>query len=152
MLDMIIEALDSSGQRGIVLSGWAGIGQGRRLPDHVLGIENVPHSWLFPRMAAVVHHGGAGTTGAGLRSGVPSIITPFTVDQPSWARRVAALGVGPTPIPCKALTAENLARAIHTAVTDRMIRQHAAELGARIQMENGLGETIALMRRYKLLP
>ena len=90
-LKLILKALELSHQRGILLSGWAGIGEERKLPEYAFGIESVPHSWLFPRMSAVVHHGGAGTTGAGLRAGVPSVVTPFVADQPNWARRIEAL-------------------------------------------------------------
>jgi sterol 3beta-glucosyltransferase len=79
------------------------------LPDDVCVIEAAPHEWLFPRMAAVVHHGGAGTTAEGLRAGRPTVICPTTMnDQLFWDRRVSELGVGPEPIPQKKLTAETL--------------------------------------------
>ncbi len=84
----ILEALSSAGQRGLLLTGWGGM-RPPSLPDTVFAIDSAPHSWLFPRMAAVVHHGGAGTTGAGLRAGAPSVIVPFIVDQPWWGRRVS---------------------------------------------------------------
>ena len=147
-LRLVVRALDLSGQRGVLLGGWAGIGKGRALPEHVFSAESVPHSWLFPRMAAVVHHGGAGTTGAGLRSGVPSILTPLLADQPSWARQVQNLGVGPAPLPFQRLTAERLAEAIGEAVTNPAMRKLAAELGGRIQAEDGLGRTSELFLRY----
>jgi sterol 3beta-glucosyltransferase len=147
-LHLVLRALDLSGQRGVLLGGWAGIGKERTLPEHVFSAESVPHSWLFPRMAAVVHHGGAGTTGAGLRSAVPSILTPFLADQPSWARQVHVLGVGPAPLPFQTLTAERLAGAIRKAVTNQAIRQRADELGRQIQAEDGLGQTIELFLRY----
>ncbi len=147
-LHLVLKALELSGQRGVLLSGWAGIGKGRALPSHVFSVESIPHSWLFPRMAAVVHHGGAGTTGAALRAGVPSILTPLAADQPSWARQVYALGVGPAPLPFQTLTAERLAGAIREAVTNAALRQRAAELGRRIQAEDGLGRTIELFSQY----
>lgn len=147
-LDLVLKALDLSGQRGILLSGWAGIGKGRQLPESIFSVESVPHSWLFPHMAAVVHHGGAGTTGAGLRSGIPSILTPFLADQPSWARQVHALGVGPVPLPFQRLTAERLAEAIREAVTNPTMRQRATELGRRIQAEDGLGRTNEIFLQY----
>ena len=100
-------------------------------------VDSVPFAWLFPRVAAVVHHGGAGTTSAGLRAGVPSVVVPFFGDQPYWGQRVADLGVGPAPIPRKKLTAERLAQAIQTAVTDQAMRGRAAELGAKIRAEDG---------------
>ncbi len=147
-LNLVLRALELSGQRGVLLSGWAGIGKGRALPSHVFSAESLPHSWLFPRMAAVVHHGGAGTTGAGLRSGVPSVLTPLAADQPSWARRVHTLGVGPAPLPFQTLTAERLAEAIREAATSPAMRQRAAELGRQIQAEDGLGRTSELFSQY----
>ena len=77
--------------------------QGRFARHSVICWTPFPLRWLFPRVAAVVHHGGAGTTSAGLRAGVPSIIVPFFADQPYWGQRIAELGVGPAPIPRKKL-------------------------------------------------
>jgi len=94
-------------------------------------------------VAAVVHHGGAGTTGAGLRSGVPSIVVPFGVDQPFWGGRVAALGVGPAPIPRQRLTRERLAAALHRALTDEPLRARAAALGTRLRAEDGVANAVA---------
>jgi sterol 3beta-glucosyltransferase len=141
-LNLVLQALELSGQRGVLLSGWGGLGKGRALPEFVFRAESLPHSWLFPRMAAVVHHGGAGTTGAALRSGVPSVLTPFAADQPSWARLVYALGAGPAPLPFQRLTAEQLAEAIREAVTNTAMQQCAAEIGKQIQAEDGVGQTM----------
>lgn len=99
-------------------------------------LDSAPHAWLFPRMAAVVHHGGAGTTAAGLRAGVPSIVIPHTNDQFAWGRRAEELGVGSKPIPRKQLNAERLAAAIHDALKDD-VQQAARTLGVKIQNENG---------------
>ncbi len=146
-LATVLRALDKSGQRGLLLSGWAGLGQDRCLPPHVLRAGGIPHAWLFPRMAAVVHHGGAGTTGAALRSGVPSVVLPLAADQPSWARIVHSLGAGPAPIPFHALTAERLAGAITEAVSSEPIRQRAAELGRQVRAEDGTGRAVELFLR-----
>ena len=147
MTALAVEALTLAGQRGILSTGWGGL-QSEQLPETILSIESVPHDWLFPRMAAVVHHGGAGTTAAGLRAGVPSILVPFFADQPFWARHVHQLGVGPHPIPRAHLTAAPLAAAITTAVTDQDMRQRAAALGAQIQAENGVGEAVKVLEGY----
>ncbi len=147
LASIAVEALTRAGQRGVLLTGWGGLTQ-RDLPDTVLKIDGVPHSWLFPRMAAVVHHGGAGTTAAGLRAGIPAVLVPFTADQPFWGRRVVALGVGPEPIPRRRLTAERLAYAIRIAATHRPMRERAAALGARIRAEDGVGRVAALMNGY----
>ncbi len=114
---LILEALAKSGQRGLLLTGWGGL-HPESVPDNVFVVDSAPHSWLFPRMAAVVHHGGAGTTAEGLRAGVPSVIVPFILDQPFWGARIKALGLGPDPIPQKNLTADRLANAIKLAVTN----------------------------------
>ncbi|MDX1990858.1 MAG: glycosyltransferase [bacterium] len=143
-----LEALALSGQRGVLASGWGGL-KTADLPDTVHVISSIPHSWLFPRMAAVVHHGGAGTTAAGLRAGVPSIIIPFMADQPFWGQRVMNLGVGPSPIPRKKLTAQKLAEAIREAVSDATMRQQASALGQRIRDEDGIGQAVAFVESYQ---
>jgi sterol 3beta-glucosyltransferase len=145
---LTLKALELSGQRAILASGWGGLQQ-TDLPPTVQMIRSVPHSWLFPQMAAVVHHGGAGTTAAGLRAGVPSIIIPFFGDQPFWGKRVAALGVGTAPIPRQKLTAERLAQAITQAVSDQAIRRRAAELGAKIESEHGAANAAAILRQLE---
>jgi len=138
---LVMEALKRSGQRGILAAGWSGITKSAGNPEDVFFIDAAPHSWLFPRMAAVVHHGGAGTTAAGLRAGVPSVIIPFSNDQFAWGRRVFELGVGPNPIPRKKLTVDNLTKAIQSSLSPE-IRSKAAELGLQIRSENGV-ETAA---------
>ncbi|HUJ74433.1 MAG TPA: glycosyltransferase, partial [bacterium] len=138
-LRIVLKALELAGQRGVLLTGWAGLGEGYGLPEYAHAVQSVPHAWLFPQVAAVVHHGGAGTTGAGLRAGVPSILVPFVADQPSWARRVEALGACPAAIPFRELTAERLAAAITQAMSSAGIRERARALGERIRAEDGVG-------------
>ena len=140
--DLVVQALARSGQRGVLSAGWGGLKKAD-LPDSVYMVGSLPHSWLLPQMAAVVHHGGAGTTAAGLAAGVPSVITPFFADQPFWAKRVAELGVGPQPIPRKQLTLENLAAAIQSAVSDQAMRARARTLGEHIRAEDGIGQAVA---------
>jgi UDP:flavonoid glycosyltransferase YjiC (YdhE family) len=144
---LAIEALAASGQRGLLVTGWGGLRAGS-VPANVLVLDGAPHSWLFPRMAAVVHHGGAGTTAEGLRAGVPTIIVPFAFDQTFWGARVAALGLGPVPIARKTLTAERLAAAITRAVTDRAMRERARACGQRIRVEAGVANAVAVVHHY----
>ncbi len=92
--ELVLGALRKINQRAILFSGWGGL-QKADLPDSIFMIDSTPHSWLFPHMAAVVHHGGAGTTAAGFRAGVPSLVVPFFGDQPYWGHRIVQLGVGP---------------------------------------------------------
>jgi sterol 3beta-glucosyltransferase len=141
---LVLQALARTEQRAIMLSGWGGL-RAENLPDTVFMVDSVPFSWLFPRVAAVVHHGGAGTTAYGLRAGVPSIVIPFFGDQPFWGQRVAELGVGPEPISRKKLTVDGLAQAIQQALTDEAMRQRAADLGARIQAEDGVARAVAVV-------
>jgi UDP:flavonoid glycosyltransferase YjiC (YdhE family) len=144
---LVLEALAQSGQRGLLLTGWGGL-RAQALPQNVFMAEAVPHSWLFPRMAAVVHHGGAGTTAEGLRAGVPTVIVPFVLDQPFWGARIQAMGLGPDPIPQKGLTAERLAAAILQAVTDPGMRARAAACGQAIRAEDGVGNAVRIVQRY----
>lgn len=134
--EMVAEALRLSGRRGLLATGWNGLSNTTDLSENILVLESAPHAWLFPRMAAVVHHGGAGTTAAGLRAGVPSVIIPHSNDQFAWARRVWELGVGAKPLPRKKLTAERLAAAIQQAMQPEVVGA-ASEIGARIRSENG---------------
>jgi UDP:flavonoid glycosyltransferase YjiC (YdhE family) len=131
----------------VLATGWGGL-KTSNVPATVHLIASIPHSWLFPRMAAVVHHGGVGTTAAGLRAGVPSIIVPFMADQPFWGQRVADLGVGVAPIPRRHLTSERLAAAITATVTDAPMRQRAAALGEAVRAEDGVDNAVAVIERY----
>jgi UDP:flavonoid glycosyltransferase YjiC (YdhE family) len=144
---LALRALELSGQRGVLLTGWGGLTR-HATPPNVFVVDNVPHAWLFPRMAAVIHHGGAGTTGAGLRAGVPSILTAFAGDQMAWAERVVKLGVGPRVPGIKQLTAEKLAEAMQTAVTDSALRARAAALGEKIRAEYGVGRAVEVIERH----
>ena len=142
-----LEALALSGQRGLMGLGWGGL-KAANLPKNVFKIETAPHDWLFPRMAAVVHHGGAGTTAAGLRAGKATVTVPFIGDQFFWAKRLQELGVGPPPVPKKKLKAERLAQAIRVAVSDEEIRRRAGALGEQIRAEDGIGTAIDFIHRH----
>jgi hypothetical protein len=146
--DLIVQALARVKQRAVLLSGWGGL-QKNNIPGSIYMIDAIPHSWLFPRVAAVVHHGGASTTAAGLRAGVPSIVIPFFGDQPFWGRRVADLGVGPKPIPRQKLTVERLVKAIREALTDEDSRQRAYRLGKQIQAEDGIASAVEILHRLE---
>ncbi len=134
-------ALEQVGARGILDLASSDLSE-EHLPPSIFAVRGIPHAWLFPRMAAIVHHGGAGTTGASLTAGKPTIVIPTASDQPFWGRRVHALGAGPAPIAVRALTAPRLARAISTATSDAAIRTSAAELGKQILSEDGIGVAV----------
>jgi len=146
--NLVLKALKETNERAIVFSGWGGLTK-TNLPDSVLMVDSTPHSWLFSRVKAVIHHGGAGTTAAGLNAGVPSIIVPFHGDQPFWGHLIEKLGVGPKPIPRKKLTAERLAQAIQKIAVNQKMRDRAAELGSKIQGEDGIAQAIAIINQFK---
>jgi len=141
---LVSDALERSGQRVVLATGWGGL-EKANLSANLYALEAVHHAWLFPRVSAVVHHGGSGTTGAGLRAGVPSVLVPHIGDQPFWAQRVAELGVGPQPIPRRQLTALRLAEAITSAVTDTGIQTRAKSLGEHIRAEDGIGKAVEIL-------
>lgn len=138
-------AVRAASVRAVLLSGWGGLAGVEG--DDVFSAESMPHEWLFPRVMAVVHHGGAGTTGAALRAGVPAIVVPFGVDQPFWGGRVAALGVGPAPIPRAQLTEARLTAALVEATSHGAMQARARALGAALREEDGVGAAVAHIGR-----
>ena len=143
IIERVLEALALSGQRGII------VGARYRLKNtspEVFQTDYVPYGWLFNRMAVVVHHGGAGTTGAGLMAGVPNIVLPFTSDQPFWGRRVHKIGAGPKPIPIRNLSAKVLAKAIVSAVNDEEMRKRAKVIGEGIRAEDGVSRAVNIVQ------
>lgn len=137
MTKMIFEAVKKAGVRALVSKGWGGLGaDDMNIPEGVFMLGNVPHDWLFKHVSCVVHHGGAGTTAAGIATGKPTVVVPFFGDQPFWGAMVARAGAGPQPIPYKLLTADKLADAIAEALKPETL-QKAEELGAKIKEEKG---------------
>lgn len=141
---IVTAALRRAGVRGVLQSGWAGLDVSH---DDVITVGEVPHDWLFPQLAAVVHHAGAGTTGAGLRAGVPAIGVPVIADQPFWCSRLEALGVSPGSVPFGKLTPERLAGLIRRATQDETHRRRAAQIGRTIAAEDGAAPVIRTVRR-----
>jgi sterol 3beta-glucosyltransferase len=141
LTDIVLRALERAGRRGVLVTGWGGISNSA-LPETVFGVDEVPHHWLFDYVAAAVHHGGAGTTAASLRAGIPTVVVPFFADQPFWGRRVAEMGVGPEPVARRSLTVERLTSAIQQATADGDMKSRAASLGQRIKEENGIERAI----------
>jgi sterol 3beta-glucosyltransferase len=142
---LVVEAVQRSGLRAVLHAGWAGLGGA--LPPEMFALQYAPYGWLFPRMAGVVHHGGSGTTGFALRSGVPSLVVPFAFDQFYWGERTAVLGAGPSPLPYRELEASRLAAALRRLVDEPRLRDGAAAIGRRLQAENGVERAVALVER-----
>jgi sterol 3beta-glucosyltransferase len=149
---IVINALQQANVRGIIATGWGGL-DAFELPETIFKIEQAPHDWLFERVTGVVHHGGAGTTAAGLRAGRPTVICPFMGDQPFWGKRVEKLGVGVKTSSQKKLKTEELAVAIRTVTTNRDIQEKAAALGEKIKAEDGVANAIStidkIVKNYK---
>jgi sterol 3beta-glucosyltransferase len=140
----VVDGVAQAGVRAVLLGGYGALA--RVAPTAQLcPVPSVPHAWLFPRMAAVVHHGGSGSTAEALRVGVPNMAVPFGYDQPLWGGRLAALGVGPAPIPASALTADTLAAALRRLTTDAGMRRSARALGGVIRAEDGVGRAVRVV-------
>ncbi|MAU09440.1 MAG: UDP-glucose--sterol glucosyltransferase [Anaerolineaceae bacterium] len=142
----IVAGLQKAKVRAVLATGWGGL-QADSLPDTIFKLEQAPHEWLFPKMAAVVHHGGAGTTAAGVRAGKPTFVSPYFGDQPFWSQRIYELGIGPEPIHQKKLTADSLAAAVTEVTNNVSMRQKAETLGAQIRQEDGIGNAIAIIEK-----
>jgi sterol 3beta-glucosyltransferase len=142
--EIILNALKKTGERGILATGWGGIKLENQDKNNVFMLESAPHTWLFPKMKAVVHHGGAGTTASGLCAGVPNIVIPHGNDQFGWGLRIFELGVGAKPIPRKKLTPDNLANAIQF-INFETIQENAKALGLKIKSENGTEKAVEII-------
>ncbi|KAI1628039.1 sterol 3beta-glucosyltransferase [Exophiala viscosa] len=137
MTKMIFEAVKKTGQRALVSKGWGGLGADQLgIPEGVFMLGNIPHDWLFNHVSCVVHHGGAGTTAAGILAGRPTVVVPFFGDQPFWGAMTAKAGAGPKPIPYKQLTADKLAAQIMDALKPESL-ERAKELSMKIRSEDG---------------
>ena len=139
--EIVKSAVKKAGQRAVIISGWGGIAD-LDLPDNLYFIRAIPHAWLFPRVSLVVHHGGAGTAGAVLRAGIPSVVVPYSGDQFFWGQRIFELGLGSKPLPRRTLCAEDLASAILSVLEDNKMREAAKNVGAEVQAEDGLGNAV----------
>jgi sterol 3beta-glucosyltransferase len=116
----------------------------------VLQVDYVPYSWLFPRSAAVIHHGGAGTTARGLMAGIPNIILPFTSDQPFWGRQVHSLGAGPKPIPAKNPSLKDLNLALDQALNNQEMKGKAKRIANLLREEDGTTQALRIIEEYLL--
>lgn len=150
----IAEVLTHLGLRGVIPANWGGQQfTPDDLPPHLYAVTGVPHRWLFPRMEAVVHHGGAGTTAAGLYAGKPTLVVPHMSDQPYWGRRVAALSAGPHPLPRHRLSHRLLTSRLGELVTNTMIRSSAQVLGEKIRAEHGVENAVSfIQQQFGALP
>jgi UDP:flavonoid glycosyltransferase YjiC (YdhE family) len=147
MTDLLLEAIRRAGCRAIIQHGWSGLAKGRALPENVMSIGFVQHTWLFPHAACVVGAGGSGTPATTLRSGVPAIFVPHVNDQPMWAELVRGLGCATHVIPYSDLTAERLAEAIKATLVDSELHKRAADFALKIQAEQGVSRARVLVEQ-----
>ena len=141
---LVLDALERTGQRCVLSQGWSGLANARD-SKNVITVGSIPHDWLFPRMSAIVHHGGAGTTAAAMRAGVPALVVPFFADQYFWADRVRRAGLGPTPVPKARLTANKLAEGLTSIATSHKMHVSAEAAGRIIRGERGLERALQIM-------
>ncbi|KAF5795580.1 putative sterol 3-beta-glucosyltransferase [Helianthus annuus] len=147
MTEIIVKALESTKQRGIINKGWGGLGNLAKSKDFVYLLDNVPHDWLFLQCSAVVHHGGAGTTAAGLKAACPTTVVPFFGDQPFWGRQVHARGVGPPPIPVEEFSLKKLISAIHFMLQPE-VKISATELANAMADEDGVKGAVDAFHKH----
>ena len=138
-----LEAVVQAGVRAII-QGWNERMKSIQLPSTVFHAGSIPHDWLLTRASGLVHHGGFGTTATGFRAGIPSLVIPHIIDQFIWGQKVANLGVGPKPISRAKLNSQVMANALIQMKSPQM-REKAAALGEKINMEDGVGEAIRLI-------
>ena len=144
-IDQIVhQTLRQTNKRAIILSGWSELKN--TSSGELLYLDAVPHQWLLPRCQIVIHHGGAGTTSAGLRAGIPNIVIPFAADQPFWGKRVHAIGAGPKPIPVRKLSVEKLTQAI-VAADHTALRKHAQAIGRGLRSEDGVTKAVDFIEK-----
>lgn len=146
-LALIREAVRQADCRAIVATGWSGA-HAQTTNDQIHMLDHAPHTWLFERVAAVVHHGGAGTTAAALRVGKPMMIVPHMSDQPYWGRRMHELGAGVKPIARHHLTVRTLAQGIRWLLGDARLSEHAQAIGQQIRTEDGVGLAVHAIERF----
>jgi sterol 3beta-glucosyltransferase len=150
--EAVLEGVKRSGRRAVLAASWGALSGDRgRHSDQVFFLRQAPHDRLFPLMAGAVHHGGAGTTGAAVRAGIPSVVVPFFGDQPFWAHCLQQRGVAPPALERKSLTPAALAYALKTIEEPQML-ENAAALGRAIRAEDGVGEAVRWLRHWNLLP
>lgn len=131
------------GQRTIIQTDE--VTDGERIGDHIFIVSRTPHARIFPHCAAIVHHGGAGTTQAALLAGRPSVLVAHAYDQHDWAKRLHNANVAAAPLKRKGLTAKKLAQVIEAVTASQPMRQQAETLGKLMQAERGVERAVYLI-------
>jgi UDP:flavonoid glycosyltransferase YjiC (YdhE family) len=145
IIEKTVQGIRLAGHRAILLTGWSETPFDETACPDLYVAKSIPHSWLFPKVSAVIHHGGAGTTGAAVRAGIPSIIIPFFFDQGFWADRLEKLEAGPPRLSKKSLTQQTMATAINKTLTNTTIHNKLNKLSAELNAENGVENAVNLL-------
>jgi vancomycin aglycone glucosyltransferase len=145
-----VAAVRAVGRRAVIAGGWAALEAHIQEADDVMTIDNVPHSLIFPKVAAAVHHGGAGTTTAAARAGIPQVLLPHILDQYYWAHRVKVLGLGPPALPIERVTVEVLRERIRRALNDPLIRERVKKLAPAVAARNGVSAAVEEIEALRL--
>jgi sterol 3beta-glucosyltransferase len=143
---IVASAVEKARVRAVVATGWGGLEVGSS-HDNVHVVEAVPHAWMFPRTVGVIHHGGAGTTAAGLLAGRPTLVCPVLGDQGFWAQRVRDLGVGPAPLPVRRLNVDELADRLSVLGREASYRRRAAAVSEKLRSEEGVAKAVGILER-----
>jgi UDP:flavonoid glycosyltransferase YjiC (YdhE family) len=144
---IIVEAFHRINRRGVLARGWEELNDSSLDPGRFIVVNEIPHDWLFERMAVLIHHGGAGTTASAFRAGVPQLVVPHMQDQPFWGNKTHQLGVGTRPIPRSRLSVDSLARALQSIFDNPSMQTRAREIGEQIRAERGLEKAVAVVER-----
>jgi vancomycin aglycone glucosyltransferase len=145
-----VAAVRAIGRRAVIAGGWAALEAHIQEADDVITVDNVPHSLIFPKVAAAVHHGGAGTTTAAARAGVPQILLPHILDQYYWAHRVEVLGLGPPALPIERVTVELLCDRMSRGVNDPFIQERVNRLAPLVRARNGVTAAVEMVEALRL--
>jgi UDP:flavonoid glycosyltransferase YjiC (YdhE family) len=144
---IIVEAFHRINRRGVLARGWEELNDSSLDPGRFIVVNEIPHDWLFTRMAVLIHHGGAGTTASAFRAGVPQLVVPHMQDQPFWGNKTYQLGVGARPVSRGRLTSDSLSRALQSIFDNPSIQTRAREIGEQIRAERGLEKAVAVVER-----
>lgn len=146
LLNLVIKAAAKSGVR-VVLGVPPDAIPNEMQGETIFCVHDVPHAWLFPRMAFILHHGGAGTCGSALSAGIPNTAIPFSIDQFFWAKRLARLGVGPSAPPINQLSENNISVLIVKGMSDPFYKENVVNLSKKINSEYGIENAIHIIRK-----
>ncbi len=140
--EAVVEAVADAGVRALLITGFGGIKRAD-FPGNMLPVATVPYEWMLPRVSALVHHGGAGSTASALRFGVPNGAVTFGFDQPLWGQRIQAIGAGPAPIAASTLTTASLSHMLRELTTNQALRAGAEAVGRQLRSEDGIASAVS---------